>query len=157
MARRKSKLWIYIAVAVSLLGYMIFMIANVYIVRNQLRQFAIDYSDSIQYGIENDCLRVEYDGEVTRLIAKNANSLFKSVANSNYAKFKKKYEAKNGMFIDFGNGDTMWLYPYDNESVIYHFVYASGKERTYITRESTRMVTFERLVSLEWGNEPWNN
>ena len=59
------------------------------------------------------------------------------------------------MMLDFGNGDMMWLYKQDITTVVVWYIYADGDRKDYITTEITRMITFERLISEEWGNSLW--
>lgn len=150
------KLWRYILIAVVPFVVLAVIIINGYIVGNGYKEFTTDLYQSVKNGIETDSLRAEYMGVSTRLIEKNAFHIANSIASSRFVNYRKNYEITDEIFFDFGDGNRMWLYPYGNDRMLIHFIYADGTEKTYITKEVARIVDYERLVSVEWGNSLWN-
>lgn len=155
MARRRSKLWILITVALVPFIIAALIIINLVIISNGYKQFTEDLYQSFQYGVENECLRAEYQGEATKVTEENASHVFFSISSSHFVTYKEDYETTDKMLFDFGNGDMMWLYKQDSSTVVIHYIYADGVEKVYITTEVITMITFERLISVEWGNNLW--
>lgn len=155
MAWRESKLWIWIVVALLPFLVLASLIIHSYRVGSGYKQFTEDLYQSILYGIENNCLRAEYQGESTKLSEKNALHVFSAIASSRFINHKEDYDKTDEMILDFGNGDRMWLYKQDSTTVVICYFYGDGDRRDYITTEITRMITFEKLISEEWGNSLW--
>ena len=155
MAWRESKLWIWIAVALLPFLVLVSLIIHSYRVGSGYKQFTENLYQSTMYGVENDCLRAEYQGESTKLSEKNALHVFSAIASSRFKNHKNDYDKTDEMTLDFGNGDRMWLYKQDSTTVVICYIYADGDRKDYITTEITRMITFEKLISEEWGNSLW--
>lgn len=149
-------LWLSITIAVIPFIAVTLMIINSVIVGNGYKQFTIDLYQSVKNGIETDSLRAEYNGVSTRLSEDNAFNVANTIDISRFVNYRKKYEITDEMFFDFSDGNRMWLYTYDDERMLIRFIYEDGEEKTYITKEITKMVTFERLVSADRGNSVWN-
>lgn len=150
------KLWLCILIVLVPFIIVSGLVISGSIIGKGYEQFTTDLYQSVKDGVEAGSLRVEYNGESTRLTEKNAFNVVSSITSSRFKNYKKDIEITGEMFFDFGNGDSMWLYSYDNTTMLIKYTYADGEIRTYITTEITRMVTFERLVSIEWGNSLWN-
>lgn len=155
MAWRESKLRIWIAVA--LLPFLVtaLLIIHGYRVGRGYKQFTEDLYQSTLYGIEHDCLRADYQGVSTKLSEKNALHVFSAIATSRFISHKKDFDTTDEMILDFGNGERMWLYKQASTTVVICYIYADGDRKDFITTEITRMITFERLISEEFGNSLW--
>ncbi len=149
------RLWVYLLIAIVPFIVVAAIITNGFIVGKSYRDFTTDLYQSIKDGTSANSIRAVYNGESTRITEDNAFNIASAIDLSRFKFYRKKFDAIDEMYLDFGNGDTMWLYKIDSETMIIKYIYANGDTKVFSTTEITRMVTFERMVSVEWGNEIW--
>jgi hypothetical protein len=142
---------------VALLPFLVTALLTIhnYRVGRGYKQFTESLYQSALYGIEHEYLRAVYQGVSTKLSEKNALQVFSAIVSSRFLNHKTDYDKTDEMILDFGNGDRMWLYKQDSTTVVICYINADGDRKDYITTEITRMITFERLISEEWGNSLW--
>jgi len=87
----------------------------------------------------------------------NADLIFQEVSFSGYLFIKDEIKKPDYVFFDFGNGDELWIYRNDKESIIMRYVQPNKKDKEYLSKRVTRLITFEHLISEEWDNELWDN
>ncbi len=120
------------------------------------KEFIRDLDNSIVYGIENDSIRAKFNGVSTRVSHVNADLIFQEVISSGYIFIREEKEKPKNIFLDFGNGGKMWIHYFNPETLIYRYIGPNGKEKKYLTNKITRFITFERLISTDWKNSPWD-
>lgn len=151
------RLWIFLLIALVPFIIIAAIIANGFIVSKSYKDFTAYLYQSIEDGISANSLKAVYNGESTRLTEDNGSHIVSEINLSRFKFYRKEFDAIDEMYFDFGNGDTMWLYKINGETIIIKYIYANEDAKVFITTEITRMVTFERLVSVEWGNEIWTD
>lgn len=159
MARygKSTSIWVYIVIAVVPMILVIAVFVNGLIKIADYKQFIIDLDNSFIYSMNNNSLRAEYNGIPTRINRENADLIFQEVSFSGYIFVKDEIKKPNPILLDFGNGDKLWLFKVNEESLIMTYIPANGKEKEYLTSKVSRLVTYEYLISEEWGNVLWED
>ena len=73
-----------------------------------------------------------------------------------YGELGRRISGDTDIIIDFGNGDKLLLYTYDNVTMLMRYIESDREEKAFITTDVTCLVTLERLISFEWGNSSWD-
>ena len=152
---KKTRLWVYVTLAV--IPLVLFVGGMIYsaIFMNIFKDYILDFGQSVDYATDNDCMRAELNGVSTRVTAENADEIFLGIFDAGYYEYLDEAPTGDYLLLDFGDGNIMKIFYKDAESIIVDFIPLEGKEIIYSTRQVCRFVTFERLVSLQWGNEVW--
>lgn len=159
MARygKSTSIWVYLTIAVIPMILVIAVFVNGIIKITKYKEFIIDLDNSFIYSMDNNSLRAEYNGVSTRVNKENADLVFQEVSFSGYMFVKDEVKKPEYVFFDFGNGDELWLYLIDEESIIMRYVQPNKKDKEYLSNRVTRLITFEHLISTEWGNIIWED
>ncbi len=159
MARygKPMTIWVYVAIATIPMILVISIFVNGLIKIADYKQFIMNLDNSFIYSMDNNSLRAEYNGVSTRVNYENADLIFQEVSFSGYLFIKDEEEKPEHILLDFGNGDELWLFYDSKESIIMRYVQPGKKDKAYLSRRITRLLTFEQLIDIEWGNSPWED
>ena len=148
------RLWVYILIALIPFCFVAGLIVSGAIVGAKYKDSQENLWASFSYGIDNDCLRADYQGASTKITQKNAELIYSTISSSRYVFYKKEILSDADIRISFGNGDKLYLYTHDNVTMLIRYVRSDGDENIFKTKEITRLITFERLISIGRGNIP---
>ncbi len=159
MARygKSLNIWVYVAIAVIPMILVIAVFVNGIIKIADYKEFIRDLDNSTLSAMKNNNLRAEHNGVSTRVTPENADIIFQEIVSSGYLFLKEEIDETNCICLDYGNGDELWLYRNDEESIIMRFVQPDEKDKVYLSNIISRLITFEHLVSTEWGNASWED
>lgn len=149
--RKDWKLWILIAIALApILVFVVLFSFGAQSIYNQ-KNYYKNLGSSFDYAVTNDCLHAYHNGIGTKISSRNAEFLLLEIKNGDYFIFNGDIEDLDGIKLDFGNGDIMWILEID-KSVVILYKDNEGNEVIHSTTETCRFITFERLISVKWGN-----
>ena len=159
MARygKSLNIWVYVAIAVMPMVLVIAIFVNGIVKIADYKEFIRDLDESTLFAMKNNSLRAEYNGSYTRVTPENADIIFQEIVSSGYLFLKEEIDETNCICLDYGNGDELWLYRNDEESIIMRFVQPDEKDKVYLSNIISRLTTFEHLISTEWGNASWED
>ena len=145
------KLWIWLTVAV--LPILAFIVLFTFGAQSifSAKDYYKNLGSSFDYAIANDCLHAYNNEKATKISSRNADFLFLEIRNGDYIIFNEDIEDLDGIKLDFGNGDILWILEID-KSVVIIYKDNEGNEVIHTTTETCRFITFERLISVEWRN-----
>ena len=83
-------LWIYILIVLIPVIFVAGIVVSSSIVGPKYKEAQETLWASISYGIDNDCLRADYQGESTKLTQKNAENVYSTIITSRYVFYKKE-------------------------------------------------------------------
>ena len=118
------------------------------------KNFKVEFVASVAYAQENDCLCARSGDEATRITSRNANSIFTEITGGGFAGYVKEAPKQDGLYLDFGDGATMQVWPDEASGLIVHYVNADT-DYFFRTGSAARYINLERIVSTEWGNTLW--
>jgi len=154
--RKGLPLWIYVVIAVLPIVLVVGNFSIGIIQIQYYKEFIRELNESVVYGMENDSFRAECKGVSTRVTPGNADLIFQKISSRDYINYRNEEMGEEFIFLDFGNDTKMWLYQNSELSLIIRYVPSNAKEKIFITKRPARLVTYENLVSTEWGNFLWN-
>ena len=149
-------IWTYVVIAViPIILFILFMIIGIKGITVS-KQFSVDLSNDIAYGIQNNCIKAEYEDNSTRINTKNADAIYKEILQNRINVYKEDIKNQEGLHINFGNGNNLWIYPYEEETILIKYAKLGEEEKVFISTQITMIITYVRLTSVEWGNSPWD-
>ena len=159
MARygKSLNIWAYVAIAVIPMILVIAVFVNGIIKIADYKEFIRDLDNSTLSAMKNNNLRAEYNGVSTRVTPENADIIFQEIVSSGYIFLKEEIDDSEYTYLDYSNGDELWIYRNDEESIIMRFVQPGEKDKIYLSNKITRLITFKHLISIEWGNTHWED
>jgi hypothetical protein len=149
------RLWLYLMIAIIPLVLAVGLITYSTIVVKQYKEFMNEVYFSFDIGIENNSIRADYNEQSTRLTEKNADSINSLIQSGRPTKYKEELNDNANILLDFGNGNQLLIYQYNNETVIFRLIKSEGYDKAYISTDVVRLIDFERLISLDFGNNLW--
>ena len=158
MKRIDPKLLIVVAVPVLLIfaGIISFALGSNSLF--QFKRYKMNFAKSMAFAQENNCLRAEYNDVSIRVNSQNATGIYHEVVNGGFLFYVEEMPAAGGITLDFGNGDLMQLWSGGNAGILVKYSNTKGYEIYYRTRDSSRFISLERLVSEKGSagpNELW--
>jgi len=159
MARygKSLNIWVYVVIAVTPLIIVIGVFMSGLVKIAEYNEFIRDLNNSTLFAMKNDSLCAEYNGEYTRVTPKNADLIFQEIVSSGYIFLRENIDDSEYISLDFGNGDKLCLYINNEESLVLQYMQQGKRKKEYLTSKITRLITFEHLISEEWGNSPWED
>lgn len=155
--KRGIPIWVYVIIAVLPIVIVVSVFTHGLFTISQYKKMIIDMDNSFVYGMHNDSIRAEYNGSVTRVNDANADLIFQELHFCNYIIPKDEKETGTPIYIEFGDGSRLWVTYQTEESIMYRYINTNGVEKQYLSKYITLFSTFEKLTSIDWGNEPWNS
>lgn len=154
---KSLNIWVYVAIAVMPMVLVIAVFVNGIVKIANYKEFIRDLDDSTLFAMKNNSLRAEYNGVSTRVTPENADIIFQEIVSSGYIFLKEEIDESEYICLEYGNGDKLWIYSNDKESIVMRFVQPGEKDKAYLSNIISRLITFEHLISTEWGNHPWED
>lgn len=150
--RKKSTLWIIVTAACIPIAIFIVVLTMGIINISIAKGFAVEITDDFRYAEENDSMQAVYKDVQTRVTADNAESIASEMNLARFMKYKGEIESSEYIEIRFGNGNILFVYSFEDRGVIYRYSRPGEKDIVLTNIEISRFITYERLVSTEWGN-----
>jgi hypothetical protein len=125
----------------------------------QFKRFKINFAETMAFAQDYNCLRAEYNGVSVRVNSQNATGIYHEVINGGFLFYVEKMPEDGGITLDFGNGDLMRLWSGGTSGILVKYTNTEGYEIYYRTRDISRFISLERLVSEKGSagpNELWD-
>lgn len=150
---RRDKLWIYILIAVVPFVIFIGSLAAVLSSRYEYVNYKNSLAASFMYSDDAPPM-AEYRGHRMLITRRSTEDLHLAVLNCGFAHEEEALPDGERFVISFADGSQLTLVAIDDRTVVFDYLSREGEHFIYRSYEVSRMVTFERLISEDWGNTP---
>lgn len=146
-----NKLWLLLAAA--LIPILVFIVSFIWMSRGiyDYKVFKSELALSVNYALAHDSLTAGSAGTETRLTADNADHLYRTICGAGYQRRTGEMPEEAGVTVSFGNGDVLRVWKYGERGLVVYYENGDG-DYLFITEETIRYLTIERIVSQAWGN-----
>lgn len=151
-AKKDVLIWIVLAAVVPLTLF-IGLSVGTYAYAYRYRRFCDELVGEIARVQREDSLTAESEGVYTRVLARNADSLYRELTNAQLCGYETERPEGACVRLDFGNGVQMELYEGAEGGLVVYYEQPGEDPLILDLDESARFLNVQRLVSVQWGNE----